>query len=433
MDRNNLNYGRIVRTVRKIVVFMQRFFYSLSLFFYQWSQSSLRIVLKKYFEYAISIFFGNERSKQRERNAERGEMSYVSMVSNADLELLSATKLTLPVPVESGSGWFWATPPFGQGSGGHHDIFMLSTEASSRGIDSTVALVDGDQHINVDIAKKVADERYGFKDLSFQELLKLQDLPAELVVATGWQTFAAALRVPSRKYAYLIQDYEPYFYPRGTHTWLAEQTYKFGVPAITAGPWLLKELGEKFGVKGDYFELGYDPSNYRLPSELKERKVIVAYYRESTPRRSSDFLMEALRRSGSELEDYEIHIVGGAPGILPRKDANVHGSLTHSGLAELYSLAALTIVISMSNTSLVPVEAMACGSSVLTNESEANRMNLKGTSAQFSDMNIFNFSQAIVKAARANTSAQAIENANSVLGREWPKQLDRAVTFLANL
>ena len=119
--------------------------------------------------------------------------------------------------------------------------------------------------------------------------------------------------------------------------------------------------------------------------------------------------------------------------MLPRKDVYVHGSLTHEELAELYSIATLTLVLSLSNTSLVPVEAMACGSSVLTNDSEANRLNLSGTNAQFSEMDIIKFSNAICLAAKDGNESVFTENANSVLGREWPNQLDRAITFLENL
>lgn len=433
MARNKLSYGPIIRNMKKFVVFMQRFFYSLSLFFYQWSQSNFRTVIRKYVEYFISIVFAGELRKQRERRKLRGPKSYVSMVTNLDLELLSAESVSLPSRVAQGSGWIWATPPFGQGSGGHHDIFMLSAEATSRGISSTIGLVDGDNAVNTESARNLASTRYGFYGLDFQELLKIENDASELVIATGWQTFASALRMPAEKYAYLVQDYEPYFYPRGTHTWLAEQTYKFGIPVITAGPWLLKELGSKFGAEGDYFDLGFDPTRYKQPRITKERNVIVAYYRESTPRRASDFLMEALRRAGENLGEYEIHIVGGAPAVLPRKDVYVHGSLTHEELAELYSIATLTLVLSLSNTSLVPVEAMACGSSVLTNDSEANRLNLSGTTAQFSEMDIIKFSNAICLAAKDGNESVFTENANSVLGREWPKQLDHAITFLENL
>ena len=389
--------------------------------------------MKKYFEYLISILFSGERRKQRERAKARGPKSYVAMVSNLDLELLSAADLSLPSRMNQGSGWIWATPPFGQGSGGHHDIFMLSAEATSRGISSTIGLVDGDNSVNTESANTLARDRYGFNNLDFMELRNFEDGPCDLVVATGWQTFAPAIRIPARNYAYLVQDYEPYFYPRGTHTWLAEQTYKFGVPVVTAGPWLLKELGEKIGAQGDYFDLGYDPTRYKQPQTSKDRNVIVAYYRESTPRRASDFLMEALRRAGENLGDYEIHIVGGSPAVLPRKNVYVHGSLTHEELSELYSIAAVTLVLSLSNTSLVPVEAMACGSSVLTNDSEANRFNLAGTNAQFSEMDIVRFSDAICRTAREGNESVFSENANSVRGREWPKQLDRAITFLENL
>ena len=66
-------------------------------------------------------------------------------------------------------------------------------------------------------------------------------IPSQFTFATGWQTayWVNHYQATKEKY-YFIQDFEPYFYPVSTEFALAEDTYKLGMKAITAGSWLSK-------------------------------------------------------------------------------------------------------------------------------------------------------------------------------------------------
>jgi O-antigen biosynthesis protein len=410
---------------------MQQFFFKLSTFFYLWSELGFRKTFMRYVRAFLGIFFKGINVHGKDI----GPKSAIPMVTPSDLDFLlgelqipnKATEVT-----ESVNEWVWATPIFGKGSGGHHDIFMLSDTASEMGISQKIGLTHGDTKLDINHFRDVIRKDYGYSNLALSDLSDSKGVLNDLVVATGWQTFAPAMQVPARKYAYLVQDYEPWFNPAGIQSHLAEQTYRFGVPCLTAGPWLSSLMNTKYGARAEYFDLGYDPDVY-TNTETFERNAIVVYFRPGTLRRASEFALEVLRTAENLLADFEIHFVGGLPNELPKGDVKVHGSLDHSELGALYQKAAVTFVLSMTNTSLVPVEALAAGSSVLTNSGPINEMNLAGTACTLMDLNVREMGREIARIANEANSEKADQNAKSVLGREWAVQSKKAIDFLQEL
>ena len=412
-------------------MFMQHFMFKLSTFFYLWSELGFRKTISRYFRAILGIVFKNLKGNGKDSNPK----SLIPMVTNRDLRLLLG-ELKIPavtsLPNISNNDWIWATPVFGKGSGGHHDIFMLADAAQGMGIGQKIGLTNGSSNLDIGHFRKVIASDYGYEKLTLEELSVSNGEFNELVIATGWQTFAPAMRIPARKRAYLVQDFEPWFNPVGIQSYLAEQTYKFGVPCITAGPWLAHLMETKYGAQSEYFDLGYDPEIYK-DSGSNERNAIVIYYRPGTLRRASEFALEVIRSVEKEISDFNIHFVGGVPKALPKGNVTVHGSLDHNQLSELYQKAAVTFVLSMTNTSLVPVEALAAGSSVLSNAGEINEMNLAGTSASLVDLNIHKLGTEIVRLAKEMNAGTANQNAKSVLGREWDVQSQKAIEYLQQL
>ncbi len=412
-------------------MFMQQFFYKLSTFFYIVSEIGVRKALVRYGKAVLGIFFKSMRVEGKDSKSK----SLIPSVTDDDLELLLGPT-QLPTPIQENfatvNDWVWATPIFGKGSGGHHDIFMLADTAQKIGINQKIGLTHGNSTLDISHFNKVIQSDYGYGNLTLDNLEASQKLINELVIATGWQTFAPSIKVPAKKRAYLVQDFEPWFNPTGIETYLAEQTYKFGVPCLTAGPWLSNLMSTKYGAKSHYFDLGYDPDIYNN-SLSAERNAIVIYYRPGTLRRASEFALEVVRAVEKDLSDFEIHFVGGAPKVLPKGNVTIHGSLNHSELATLYQKAAVTFVISMTNTSLVPVEALAAGSSVLSNSGQINEMNLAGTSAALVGLNVREMGREIVRIANEINQEIATQNANSVIGREWDVQSKKAIDFLQEL
>jgi glycosyltransferase involved in cell wall biosynthesis len=415
----------------KLIKFLQQVFFKISTFFYLWSELGFLKTLDRYLRAVLGIFFSGIRVDGRDSKLS----NVIPMVTSRDLDLLlgdPSSHLFAQSKGESQGDWVWATPIFGKGSGGHHDIFMLAQAGQSNGIDQKIGLTHGDDTLDIEHFKDLMQTDYGYSNLTLDELSNLETTPNDLVIATGWQTFAPALRVPARKRAYLVQDFEPWFNPVGIQTYLAESTYKFGIPCLTAGPWLANLMSDKYGAKSDYFDLGFDPKIYNN-SNNHERNAIVIYYRPGTLRRASDFALEVIRANEKQLSDFEIHFVGGRPEVLPSGNVVVHGSLNHSQLASLYQRTAVTFVLSMTNTSLVPVEALAAGSSVLTNSGPINEINLRDTRATLVDLNIGKMGEEIARLANEMNSSVALQNSDSVQGREWNIQCKKAIDFLKDL
>jgi hypothetical protein len=415
----------------KIIKLLQQIFYKISMFFFIWSELGFSKTLDRYTRAILGKLFKSVQVNGRDSKSR----NLIPMVTAEDLDLLlgeAGSWETATTTIDDLNNWVWATPVFGKGSGGHHDIFMIANEAQNIGINQIIGLTHGDSTIDIKHFDHLMSVDYGYSNLALHELNSFQSVSSELVIATGWQTFAPSLKIPARKRAYLVQDFEPWFSPIGIQSYLAEKTYEFGIPCLTAGPWLSKLMSEKYGATSNFFDLGFDPKIYNH-TKANERNAIVIYYRPGTLRRASEFALEVIRTHEKSLSEFEIHFVGGRPEVLPTGNVVVHGSLNHSELSALYQRAAVTFVISMTNTSLVPVEALAAGSSVVTNDGPINEMNLQGTASTLVELNVNNMGDEILRLAREMNPDVALQNSSSVQGREWELQCKKAIDYLQEL
>ena len=196
---------------------------------------------------------------------------------------------------------------------------------------------------------------------------------ADATFATYWKTVPELLKLatPGRRY-YLVQDFEPYFFPMGAEYVQAENTYRQGLHCITIGPWLAKLLRQQYQAEADAFDFAVDREVYQPLSLPRPSHARVAFYaRPSTPRRAYELGIEALRLVKAQMPEAEI-ILYGANQLEPAP------SFTHTnlGLRNQYELAALYatcdvgLVLSLTNPSLVPFELMACRCAVVDIASE---------------------------------------------------------------
>jgi O-antigen biosynthesis protein len=185
--------------------------------------------------------------------------------------------------------------------------------------------------------------------------------PLDAYVATGWQTahvLAARASLPTRR-LYLVQDYEPYFYPHGSEYALAEDTYRFGFRCMTIG-WLAAELLQKqFGVRAAVAEYGCDTSVYKLTNP-GARSGVAFYAMPGVPRRGFELGMLGLREFHQRRPDQAIHIFGDARAHMPLPVIN-HGRTTPAMLSEVYNGCRAGLALSFTNVSLVAAEMIACG------------------------------------------------------------------------
>lgn len=276
----------------------------------------------------------------------------------------------------------WVTGPAGRGSGGHTTIFRIMKYLERAGYRNHLYFYDpyGGDH---KYFKRIAQDHFGVTC----EIDKLSSgmRDAHAVVATNWPSAYAlySARCTGKRF-YFIQDYEPSFYPTGTNSALAENTYRMGFHGITAGQWLADKLRNDFGMAADWFPFGCDVSHYRMdPSST--RRGVAFYARAATPRRAVELGLLALELFAKRHPEVELHLFGEKLGKLPFRYVN-HGVVSPEALCKIYNRCFAGLNLSLTNVSLVPYEMLACGCIPVVNEAPQNRLVLQNPYVRYADL-----------------------------------------------
>ncbi len=209
----------------------------------------------------------------------------------------------------------------------------------------------------------------------------------DAIFATGWETAYPAFRdrSPARR-LYFVQDFEPYFYPVGSDSVFAENTYRFGFEAVTAGGWLAGKLAAEYGMKTSYYDFSADRSNYHILDPAADRKEAFFYARPGTERRGFEMGVMALELFARERPDITINLGGWdvTRFKLPFAFNNL-GSMPVSELNAVYNRCAAGLVLSMTNMSLLPLELLAAGVIPVVNSGPNNSQVSDNSFIEYSD------------------------------------------------
>ena len=301
------------------------------------------------------------------RRLRQGPGHYVDVFRHYDFAMpymLSA----IPGEVKAGT-ILWFIPDFNLGSGGHLNIFRTIWHLERMGYTSTVVIGRPVMHQNADEARE--EIRQHFFPLQAQVLLGLDALPpSEFAVATGWDTaYAVRAFTGARHKLYFVQDYEPYFYPVGSESVLAENTYRFGFFGITAGDWLASKLAQEYGMSTHAVGFGVELDRYRrLPRREPEIRRVFFYARPPTPRRAFEIGLLVLNAVWERLPDVQFVLAGwDTAGYRIPFPHLACGTVALDDLPDLYSQCDAALVLSLTNASLLPLELMASGCAVVSN------------------------------------------------------------------
>jgi glycosyltransferase involved in cell wall biosynthesis len=274
----------------------------------------------------------------------------------------------------------WIMSPPGKESGGHQNLFRFIKFAEEAGHRCDVYLYHaGEVAVDLQVVRDMLASSEAYPDLAGD--IRVWDRTAgvaegtDAIFATGWETaYPAFLDTSRARRFYFVQDYEPLFYPLGSEALLAENTYRFGYHAITAGGWLASKLRVEFGMKTDHFDFSVDRSLYRFEN-TERRNEIFFYARPVTPRRAFEFGLVALEDFARERPDVTINLAGWdvSNWELPFEYNNL-ASLQLSQLNAVYNRCAAGLVLSLSNMSLLPLELLASGVVPVVNDGPNNRM-----------------------------------------------------------
>lgn len=276
--------------------------------------------------------------------------------------------------VEAGAalriGWV-CTPP-GRNSGGHTTMFRMVRAFEDAGHRCEILLYDRhggalEEHQGVIrgswpwVSAKVRSVDDGLERL-------------DVCFASSWPTahvLASRGGAPLHRF-YLVQDYEPFFYPRGSEHALAEDTYRFGFANVALGEMVRSRLRSEAGVDAHLIPFGCDRDVYRLQNS-GPRSGIVVYAKPEVPRRGYRLVTMALRAFHERHPEQEIHVYGQhAPNLgVP---VTHHGHLAPVELCELYNRVIAGVALSFTNISLVADEMLAAGCVPVVNDDHDPRL-----------------------------------------------------------
>lgn len=330
----------------------------------------------------------------------------------------------------------WVIPDFNIGSGGHLNVFRLIYLLEALGYSNRVLLIQS----KFDSSKVAGDTiREHFYPIKAKVIIDQAELePAAITVATSWISAYVVRNFQSTKHrCYFVQDYEPYFYPRSSEYAFAEASYHFGFYGITAGDWLAHKLKHEHGMQTLGMGFSYDRDLYRpYPKKHKESKQVFFYARPATERRGFELGLLTLNLVAQKMPNVTFVLAGGdLTGYhIPFKHISP-GNVAVKNLPELYSQCDVALVLSLTDLSLLPVELMACGCSVVSNRGENVEWLLNDENAVLADATPEALSEAIIALLENEQQRKKlIESAMAFSANtRWDTEAEKVATFFQSL
>lgn len=262
-------------------------------------------------------------------------------------------------------------------AGGIFTALRIANAFAERGILNRIIIFDGPYHH--DEHTVTSEIRSAFPKLEKLEVLinpsRLPD--SDVCIATFWPTAYVAMKCRNtRGKYYLIQDFEPLFYPAGPYYALAEATYRFGLLGITNGPRLKEIYQNNYHTEAEYFFPTPDRHIFYPSNDTPRAKVsrIFFYARPAMQRNAFDLGILVLQKLKDKHPEVEIVTAGwDLSGYEIPFEAKNLGLLTLQQTSELYRTCDIGLVFMFTrHPSYLPLELMASGCIVITNKNPDN-------------------------------------------------------------
>ncbi|MFW0774831.1 glycosyltransferase family 1 protein [Paenarthrobacter nitroguajacolicus] len=263
----------------------------------------------------------------------------------------------------------WVCTPPGPGSGGHTTFFRMVKAMEDSGHRCILFLYDRNDD-DVSRHESLVRRHWPMLRAEIRSATRGMD-GVDALVASSWSSaHVLAARSPQNVHRfYFIQDYEPYFYPRGALYALAEDSYRFGLTTIALGGMIGAVLKTELGqLPVATVPFGCDTETYHLIQDGHPRTGVVFYAKKRVDRRGYLMGKMALEEFHTLMPDQEIHVYGDTVSGWNIPVTN-HGNLPPRQLNVLYNRTIAGLTISFTNVSLVPGELLAAGNVPVLNES----------------------------------------------------------------
>ncbi|MEU4804788.1 glycosyltransferase family 1 protein [Actinosynnema sp. NPDC023587] len=322
-----------------------------------------------------------------------------------------------PIPADGSLTINWVSTPPAPGSGGHTTMFRLIHHLESLGHTCRLYLYDVYGSRAEDHEPVIRSSYPAFRGPVLDVTEGMAD--AHAVFATAWMTAYPVFNDPcAGKRFYLVQDFEPWFYPVGGLSALADNTYRMGFHGFTAGRYLAEKLRADVGMPADWFDFGCDADRYHL-KENSRRDGVVFYARRLAPRRAIEIGLLALEIFAERHPDVDIHTYGEKIGSIGPRHTD-HGLVTPDQLNDIYNRCYAGLTLSMTNVSLVPHEMLAAGCLPVVNEAPHNRVVLDNDHVRYAPATPHDLARELSDVVTTPNFAQVADTASaSVSGRSW--------------
>lgn len=308
--------------------------------------------------------------------------------------------------------------------GGHYTLFRFANYFAHKGTRNIIYIYNNKRH---DTPTHLQNElNFALIDCKVEVIVDPKKLPeCDGVIATTWQSAYPVRAFPFAKHKfYFMQDYESLFYAFGTASMQANATYGFGFTGITGGGWL-KQCYENHGGKAQNYCFAADrkifyPANSKGLVRDKVKKIFF-YGRPSTERRCFALGIAALSKIAEKYPEIELVIAGLELGSKPPFKVTTLGNLTLAGTGDLYRTCDIGIAFSGTNLSYLPVELMASGVPVISNNGPHIEWHCKN---KYNSLLVDPVPQAVLDAVTALVESRSLRQDLVDGGLETMKDLD---------
>lgn len=378
------------------------------------------------------------RTRKRVRSRIMGETLDMAVKTRDALRVdwtAPPVQLSTPRQVANGPSTIaWIMSPPSANSGGHQNLFRFIDYAERAGHRCRVYFYTNTPVVvDPDAMRRMMRETGNYPDVDASMEMYDSDTgvarDTDAIFATGWETaYPVFLDQSDARRFYFVQDFEPGFYPLGSESMLAENTYRFGFHGITAGRWLADKLHREYGMATDHFDFAVDRELY-LVTNKGPRNGIFFYARPTTPRRGFELGIMALEEFAARRPDVTIYLAG--YDIARWNLRFPHENLSTVDLAdlnEIYNRCAAGLVISASNMSLLPLELMAAGVAPIVNDAPNNRMVSDNPNIEFVPASPGAIVDRLVEIVdRPGIPSRAVSMSASLDGLSWDRSGDQFV------
>jgi glycosyltransferase involved in cell wall biosynthesis len=293
----------------------------------------------------------------------------------------------------------WLLPSIGTAQGGLFNVFRAIQQLEAWGHENRVYILGNIRESQAVVKERIRTNYFPIN--AEVEILSNNIKDSDALIATSWPTAYAANGIGNTaKKFYFVQDIEYMFYASGSMYEFARQTYQFGFHGITAGSWIADVLRRDFNMQCSVFGFSYDRAVYtndgpRLLPAGKKR--VLFYARPETERRGFELGILALSIVSKINPEAELVMVGFTrPSVELPISAVFPGVLAISELGALYRSCDVALVLSHTNLSLLPLEIMACGCAVVSNEGANAEWLLTAQTVEFAKADPRSLADAII-------------------------------------